>query len=184
MRAFHALPPAEANSRWLAHFAARAVTQSLWPLPGPVQINVPFREPLLASGPLAAADGEGGPRVVLPRLLPAADDLARLAGQWEGRRGIIIAGAESLPAGRIAGLAAALDWPILADPLSGLRFGAHDKSRVMAAADTFLRAGSLSADWVLRFGAFPVSKSIATWLAATNARQAVISPDSRRRKAG
>jgi 2-succinyl-5-enolpyruvyl-6-hydroxy-3-cyclohexene-1-carboxylate synthase len=134
---------------------------------------------LLASGPLAAADGEGGPRVVLPRLLPAADDLARLAGQWEGRRGIIIAGAESLPAGRIAGLAAALDWPILADPLSGLRFGAHDKSRVMAAADTFLRAGSLSADWVLRFGAFPVSKSIATWLAATNARQAVISPDSR-----
>jgi 2-succinyl-5-enolpyruvyl-6-hydroxy-3-cyclohexene-1-carboxylate synthase len=112
-------------------------------------------------------------------LLPSEDDLSRLADLWDGRRGVIIAGAEPLPAGPLTGLAAALDWPILADPLSGLRFGGHDRSRVMAHGDSFLRGSTLRPDWVLRFGAFPVSKAMATWLAASDARQAVISPDSR-----
>lgn len=182
LRAFHALPPAETNGDWLAHLAARAVTQSLWPLPGPVQINVPFREPLLAAGPPApsvAARAADGPRVILPRLLPAAEEIARLADRWSGRRGVIVAGAEPLPAEPIVRLAAALDWPVLADPLSGLRFGAHDRSRVMAAADTFLRGTTLTPDWILRFGAFPVSKPIATWLAGLDALQAVVSADSR-----
>jgi 2-succinyl-5-enolpyruvyl-6-hydroxy-3-cyclohexene-1-carboxylate synthase len=179
LRACHALPPAEANGSWLAHLAARVVTQSLWPLPGPVQINVAFREPLLAPGPLPAEEVKTGPKVILPRLLPRADDMAHLAGQWDGRRGVIIAGAEPLPAEPIVRLAAALDWPILADPLSGLRFGAHDKSRVMAAADSFLRSHTLASEWVLRFGAFPVSKPIATWLGASDVRQAVVSADSR-----
>lgn len=179
LRAFHALPPAETNNGWLAHLAARAVTQSLWPLPGPVQINVPFREPLLASGPPVAAEVVPGPKVLLPRLLPAEAEIARLADQWNGGRGVIIAGAEPLPAGPISRLAEALDWPILADPLSGLRFGVHDKSRVMAHGDSFLRGSSLAPDWVLRFGAFPVSKPTATWLATSEARQAVVSGDSR-----
>jgi len=179
LRACHALPPAEANCGWLSHVAARAVTQSLWPLPGPVQINVAFREPLLAEDSFHAEDGPAGPQVLLPRMLPAAGDLAHLARQWDGRRGVIIAGAEPLPAEPIARLAAALDWPIVADPLSGLRFGPHDKSRVMAAADMVLRHSRLTPEWVLRFGAFPVSKPIATWLATAGARQAVVSADSR-----
>jgi 2-succinyl-5-enolpyruvyl-6-hydroxy-3-cyclohexene-1-carboxylate synthase len=179
VRACHALPPAETNRRWLAHMAARAVTQSLWPLPGPVQINVPFREPLLASEPLVAEKGKAGPRVILPKMLPEAAEIAHLAKQWDGRRGVIIAGAEALPAGPIVRLAAALDWPILADPLSGLRFGPHDKSRVMAAADLFLRDSQWTPEWVLRFGAFPVSKPIATWLTGLAAPQAVVSADSR-----
>jgi 2-succinyl-5-enolpyruvyl-6-hydroxy-3-cyclohexene-1-carboxylate synthase len=179
LRACHALPPAETNSGWLRHLAARAVTQSLWPLSGPVQINVAFREPLLAPESSFTEELVVGPKVLLPRMLPAADDLAHLARQWDGRRGVIIAGAEPLPVAPIVRLAAALDWPILADPLSGLRFGPHDKSRVMAAADMFLRNSHLTPEWVLRFGAFPVSKPIATWLATAEARQAVVSADSR-----
>jgi 2-succinyl-5-enolpyruvyl-6-hydroxy-3-cyclohexene-1-carboxylate synthase len=179
LRALHALPPAETDGGWLAHLAARAVTQSLWPLPGPVQINVPFREPLLAPGPLGPTASKPGPKVMLPQLLPAPDALAGLARQWDGCRGVIVAGAEPLPAGPVSRLAEALDWPIFADPLSGLRFGPHDRSRVMAAADTFLRGATWSPDWVLRFGAFPVSKPIATWLAGSGARQAVVSGDSR-----
>jgi 2-succinyl-5-enolpyruvyl-6-hydroxy-3-cyclohexene-1-carboxylate synthase len=179
LRACHALPPAESNAGWLAHLAARTVTQSLWPLPGPVQINVPFREPLLAPGSFATAEVKSGPKVVLPRSMPWPEDLLRLAHHWDGCRGLIIAGAEPLPAKPITRLAQALDWPIIADPLSGLRFGPHDKSRVLATADTFLRGSTLTPDWVLRFGAFPVSKPIATWLAEVGPRQAVVSADSR-----
>ncbi|PKU21592.1 2-succinyl-5-enolpyruvyl-6-hydroxy-3-cyclohexene-1-carboxylic-acid synthase [Telmatospirillum siberiense] len=179
LRACHLLPPAEVESDWLVHLAARAVSQSLWPLSGPVQINVPFREPLLAPSSQSAEWGKSGPRVVLPELLPPVAEIARLADLCGDARGVIVAGAEPLPAEPIVRLAAALDWPILADPLSGLRFGTHDLSRVMAAADTFLRGGALAAEWVFRFGAFPVSKPIATWLKASEARQVLISPDSR-----
>lgn len=179
LRAFHALPPAESDSRWLASFTARVVSQSLWPLPGPVQVNVPFREPLLGPLPAVAEDRRPVPQVLLPRLMPAPDDLAALAAQLSGQRGVIVAGAEPLPAAAIARLAATLDWPIVADPLSGLRFGRHDRSHVLAGADTFLRGSGLAADWVLRFGAFPVSKPVATWLTATRPRQIVVSADSR-----
>lgn len=179
LRASHLLPPAEADREWLVHLAARAVTQSLWPLPGPVQINVAFREPLLAPASHVAEWPAGGPKIIRPALAPPAREIAGLADRCQGGRGVIIAGAEPLPAEPIVRLAAALDWPILADPLSGLRFGTHDLSRVMAAADTFLRGAALAPEWIFRFGAFPVSKPVATWLKGSDARQVLISPDSR-----
>lgn len=179
LRARHLLPPAESEAAWLVHLAARAVSQSRWPLPGPVQINVPFREPLLAPASHVAAWPESGPRAVLPRLVPPVRDILALAEQCGGGRGVILAGAEPLPPGAITRLAATLDWPILADPLSGLRFGTHDLGRVMSTADTFLRGAPLAAEWVLRFGSFPVSKPVATWLKACGARQVLVSPDSR-----
>ena len=55
VRASHELPPAESTPqalRGLGFLAARAADQSRWPLPGPVHINVPLREPLVPSGAL------------------------------------------------------------------------------------------------------------------------------------
>ncbi|MDR3439488.1 2-succinyl-5-enolpyruvyl-6-hydroxy-3-cyclohexene-1-carboxylic-acid synthase [Telmatospirillum sp.] len=179
LRALHSLPPAEPESGWLAGLAARAVSQSRWPLPGPVQINVPFREPLLAKEPPAVPVAGLSPAVVLPQLVPPVAALADLAGRFNGRRGVIIAGAEPLPAEPMARLAGALDWPVFADPLSGLRFGGHDLSHVLARADIFLRGRLPAPDYVLRFGAFPVSKPTALWLKASGATQVVVSPDSR-----
>lgn len=182
LRAMIALPPAESQAGWLANAAARAVSQSLWPLPGPVQINVPFREPLLApdaASDLPQAAGRVAPRVILPRQEAPADMVEDLARQFAGRTGVIVAGAEPLPAVPIVTLAGRLGWPVLADPLSGLRFGGHDLSPVLARSDIFLRGTLPSPDWVLRFGAFPVSKPMALWLAATGARQVVVSGDSR-----
>jgi 2-succinyl-5-enolpyruvyl-6-hydroxy-3-cyclohexene-1-carboxylate synthase len=49
VRASHELPLAETTTAALQNLgwlAARAVDQSCWPLPGPVHINVPLREPL------------------------------------------------------------------------------------------------------------------------------------------
>jgi 2-succinyl-5-enolpyruvyl-6-hydroxy-3-cyclohexene-1-carboxylate synthase len=179
LRAFHPLPPAEADYLWLGNLAARVVAQSLWPLAGPVQVNVPFREPLLAAEPVLRLAAPAPPRVVLPRLQPPSDVLETLADRFGGSRGVILAGAEPLPAEPIVRLAAALDWPILADPLSGLRFGEHDLSRVMAKADLFLRAGRPVPAQVLRFGALPISRAVANWLSSLPAEQVVVSGDSR-----
>lgn len=177
IRAAHTLPPAESGRDWLAALAARAVSQSLWPLAGPVQINVPFREPLLEAAPPPPA-ASLPPLVLLPRLTPAPHAIEVLARRIEGRRGVILAGAEPLPPGPLVRLAEALDWPIIADPLSGLRFGSHDRGRVMARADLFLRGPVPPAEIVLRIGAFPVSKAVGLWQARATER-IVVSADSR-----
>ncbi|SEH37170.1 2-succinyl-5-enolpyruvyl-6-hydroxy-3-cyclohexene-1-carboxylic-acid synthase [Magnetospirillum fulvum] len=177
LRAAHTLPPAESGRYWLAALAARVVSQTQWPLAGPVQINVPFREPLLETVPPPPA-ASLPPQVLLPRLTLAPDAIATLARRIEGRRGVILAGAEPLPPEPLVKLAEALNWPIIADPLSGLRFGPHDRERVIARADLFLRGSVPPADIVLRFGAFPVSKAVGQWQARA-AERIVVSADSR-----
>ena len=66
VRASHALeaPQAAFSADWLQRLAARAVAESLAPLPGPVHLNLPFREPLLP-----AAEPHNWPQ---PATLPAA----------------------------------------------------------------------------------------------------------------
>jgi 2-succinyl-5-enolpyruvyl-6-hydroxy-3-cyclohexene-1-carboxylate synthase len=61
-----------------------------------------------------------------------------------------------------------LNCPVLADPLSGLRFGGHDRSRILCHYDAFLRCTAFSENhrpqWVLRFGNMPVSRSLLQYL--------------------
>ncbi|MEW8043380.1 MAG: 2-succinyl-5-enolpyruvyl-6-hydroxy-3-cyclohexene-1-carboxylic-acid synthase [gamma proteobacterium symbiont of Phacoides pectinatus] len=160
--------------RALLPTACRAATQAVaaarWPLPGPVHLNVPLREPL--------TPGREGPpltvrtaRVSRPLLQPDPGHLDELAGRISGRPGLIVCGPEAgepLPAGAIAGLAAACDAPLLVDPLSNLRCGTHDRSRVIADYDACLRRQrfrqTAAPEWVLRFGAMPVSKVLGEFL--------------------
>lgn len=59
----------------------------------------------------------------------------------------------------------ALKWrlPVLADPLSQVRAGSHEKDHVIEAYDAFLRNKTireqLEPDYIIRFGAMPVSKA-------------------------
>ncbi|MCC7364183.1 MAG: 2-succinyl-5-enolpyruvyl-6-hydroxy-3-cyclohexene-1-carboxylic-acid synthase [Dehalococcoidia bacterium] len=157
-----------------AQYAERAVRAALGALPGPVHLNLPFEEPLVAApgehpgDPYDTGELAAFAPLVLP---PAAEDVARVAALVAAaRRPLIVAGPETggLPAREIAALAAALDAPILADPLSGLRTGAHDRSRVCVAYDALLRdlpPGLDAPDLVLRFGAAPTSKALNLWLA-------------------
>jgi 2-succinyl-5-enolpyruvyl-6-hydroxy-3-cyclohexene-1-carboxylate synthase len=65
----------------------------------------------------------------------------------------------------VASLAARLQFPILADPLSGVRYGAHDRSMVLDAYDALLRVqDELAPEVVLRFGALPTSKPLQRYL--------------------
>ena len=109
--------------------------------PGPVHLNIGFREPLIPSDGARAArrpgeDGPVGPVTTVvggrPSSTPTTvrDLAARLAAT---ERGLIVAGPQDDPAlpAALARLAAATGFPIVADPLSGVRCGPHDRSFVL-----------------------------------------------------
>jgi 2-succinyl-5-enolpyruvyl-6-hydroxy-3-cyclohexene-1-carboxylate synthase len=68
---------------------------------------------------------------------------------------------------------------VLADPLSGHRFGPHlDGLTVCGGYDSYLdeRDAFPEPDVVVRFGASPTSKTLRTYLAGVDARQVVVDP--------
>jgi 2-succinyl-5-enolpyruvyl-6-hydroxy-3-cyclohexene-1-carboxylate synthase len=169
--------------RYARSTASRAAALAVESPAGAVHLNFPFREPLLD------ADMAGAPAETVAdigsfgaaRLTPDADDVRRLAGELRGRRGLIVAGPESggLPVDAIVALGAALGWPVVADPLSGLRTGAHDQSLVIEGVDTLAREPEFTSratpEVVLRFGAPLTSKPLNVWLAGVEGlRQFVV----------
>jgi 2-succinyl-5-enolpyruvyl-6-hydroxy-3-cyclohexene-1-carboxylate synthase len=145
--------------------------------PGPVHLNFPLREPLAPlPEPLEAGDWQGrrGGRpwidVRPPHAGLAGGDAAGLAQRLgEATRGVIVCGETPEPVAEpVTRLAAALGWPVLADPPSGVRCGPHDRSHVVAHYDVLLRvepfARERRPDLVLRVGVPPVSQSLRGWL--------------------
>ncbi len=180
VNAFHAVPvPDAAVLETLPGIAARAVTEALAPRPGPVHLNLPFREPLV---PTEDAGTEPLPPARVPshphRYDPTSE-AAELAETLGGRRGVILCGAEPQSPGyghAVSDLAAALRVPVVADPLSGLRFGVHDRSHVLARADALFRMSQdrFDPEWVLSFGGAPVSKAVLAWLEGCHAPDVVV----------
>jgi 2-succinyl-5-enolpyruvyl-6-hydroxy-3-cyclohexene-1-carboxylate synthase len=164
------------------------------PRPGPVHLNVPFREPLAplpddgavtAAGTLALQGrGERPLTAVTPiDLEPSQFLLDEVAGHIaEAEIGVIVAGRQLDPELRepLAHLAAAAGYPILAEPTSQLRCGPHDRSHVVTAYDLLLRderfRATASPELVLRFGEMPTSKPLRSWLAESDADQIVVDP--------
>ena len=137
--------------------------------PGPVHLNLAFREPLLGS-PAAPPSGrpDGSPwhdRVEGGGEGPAETAVSLLAG-FAGGRGLVVAGAGAGDALTVTASARQLGWPLLADPRSGCRIPAAPP--VVASADALLRVPEVAAwrpDVVLRLGAPWASKVLAQWLA-------------------
>lgn len=185
VRASHALGAPETGfaPAWLHRLAARIVEQSQWPHPGPVHVNQPFREPLLPAGDIPAALPLPPVVVTAPRLQPGPEAIAQLAAALGHGRGVIVCGElppqDGLPAA-LAALAARLNCPLLAEPLSGLRFGAHDRSRLCVRYNRWLAdpaaAARLRPDWVLRFGAFPVTRRLQDYVASARDTLALVEP--------
>ena len=140
--------------------------------PGPVHLNLAFRDPLVGhAGPLP--DG-GGPRLATSfrsSAVAVPDDLR----SWPGRRGVVVAGEGCGPASPVLALAERLGWPVLADPRSGCRVA---RRVVVGAADAFLRdpavAETLLPEVVVVLGAPWASKPLAGWLRAAAAAGAEI----------
>ncbi len=164
------------------------------PRPGPVHLNLAFREPLAplpeegtvtATDPLALAGrGERPLTAVTPiDMEPSQFLLDEVAGHIaEADIGVIVAGRQLDPELRepLADLARVAGFPILAEPTSQLRCGPHDRSHVVTAYDLLLRderfRETASPDLVLRFGEMPTSKPLRSWLAESGADQIVVDP--------
>ncbi len=157
-------------------------------VPGPVHLNLPFREPLVPGGALGPLDDRSGERpftdVVAGRAMLGPAEVADLAGRLSAAvRGLIVAGPQDdprLPVA-LARLAASTGYPIIADPLSGVRCGAHDRVHVVGHGDHLVRPGPWRdahlPDLVIRFGAPPTSKPLATLLVDEAPTQIVVDGD-------
>lgn len=159
----------EGEPAYAAAVARRAVYEATGPAPGPVHLNLPFREPLAPAlvEPYAppARDAAAYPPPVTRTTAPGFD----LPGV---DRGVLLFGPDSWDASLAAAahsLAGWLGWPLLADPASGLRAGAPLAETAIHGADLLLRDGSVAAalrpDLIVRFGGQPTSASIAHWIA-------------------
>jgi 2-succinyl-5-enolpyruvyl-6-hydroxy-3-cyclohexene-1-carboxylate synthase len=128
------LPSAEA---WSTLAEKLRQTVSCWSegWSGPVHWNVPLAEPLLPPEEKDAGKVAPGERGATPRIAPAAVEEKRLRFEippWlqtlcASQRGVVVVGelspTEQAAASELVGLAGHLGWPLLADPLSGLRNG-------------------------------------------------------------
>jgi 2-succinyl-5-enolpyruvyl-6-hydroxy-3-cyclohexene-1-carboxylate synthase len=149
------MPVPDADDGLVRHARAtaqRAVQTARTDPAGPVHLNLPFREPLLPAdlrlrllpGATSEHDRHNGPVAYLEpgQHIPDVAALDELASQIAREaRGIIVCGPGEAPwlAAAAAALSDATGYPILADPLSGVRFGPHDRAGVIDAYDPFLR---------------------------------------------
>lgn len=191
------LPDASsAGLHYVRTIACRAASTA-WAEPaGPVHINFPFRDPLIPVPPAQLAPEQdvaqesedidtpaaNRPTPVAPALCPATVALAHpgrrlpdavlqqlAASLQHAAKGIIIAGPQSDPdlAAPLIKLATTLNYPILADPLSGLRCRQGTSTACIATYDALLHDKEFALhapDLVLRFGSMPTSKQVLLYL--------------------
>ncbi len=204
-RAFYDVPLPSVREdvlRYVRALAARVVSGTTDPLPGPVHVNFQFEKPLeptsvsgdvpddfARSAPMAARGRAGAAPFASVR--SGTYQLAREDLEWVGtrigaaRRGLVVAGPSPTPA--TAGpaalkIATATGYPLLADPLSGARFEKGAREKAVAAYDAFLAdpevRARLSPDLVIRLGAAPTSASLSRLL-RTCERQIVVDAGGR-----
>lgn len=166
----------EASREMLAYArnkAARAVYMANEGNPGPVHMNIPFREPLMLDFSLEGLWEH--PDFTNKSYDAPFDGKKQLSdGEIENfikcienkEKGVIICGPQAdftnFPEA-VTALAEKLQLPILADPLSQLRSGSHSKDNVIETFDAILKNEEIrekyQPDFIIRFGAMPVSKA-------------------------
>jgi 2-succinyl-5-enolpyruvyl-6-hydroxy-3-cyclohexene-1-carboxylate synthase len=175
------VPQLGTRRRWRS-LAARSVVACRGPVPGPVHLNLAFREPLVGqvvdlepTGPAEASDGARRPNA--QRL---AEPEVALVHELRGRRGLFVAGAGSGPGRTLDALARALGWPVIASPQAPV-WGVP--GAVVPAADSLLRTdwvgGPLRPEVVVRLGMPLASKVVGEWVARTGALEVVASGPAR-----
>ncbi|MBT8241325.1 MAG: 2-succinyl-5-enolpyruvyl-6-hydroxy-3-cyclohexene-1-carboxylic-acid synthase, partial [Acidimicrobiia bacterium] len=160
-------PPDESDSH-----AARELANGAWTAaasrnnPGPVQVDLSFREPLLGAVhdvgvPLPPAPVGQTSVATAAEISEVAD---RILCEHRPLSGVIVAGrGESQPAA-VREVAEILGWPVIADHRSGLRNGT-----ALRFHDPLLRHPSdvqLETERILRFGEPLSSKVLSQWIGA------------------
>jgi 2-succinyl-5-enolpyruvyl-6-hydroxy-3-cyclohexene-1-carboxylate synthase len=166
-------PPLDApgaGRRW-RELAARAVRETSTHRPGPVHLNLCFREPLVPTGaplvdappvPTAATRPQhagSGPAEPDPDDVRTVVELVRAHP-----RGLLVAGwGAGASAGVVARFSAVAGWPVLADPISDLRTDGAITTYDLLARDAAARR-ALEPELVLRVGAPLTGKPASQWL--------------------
>lgn len=183
-----ALPEnSEEMLRYAKWHGSRAVDIAMKTPRGPVHYNFPLREPLIPildpSPYTATGEERHHVHIYYTHEVLEAKAIQKMVRECTGKKGVLIVG----PIDKkeieqpLVDLAKKLGWPIIADPLSGLRsYGAMDDV-VIDQYDAFLKETEILPDItpevVIRFGSMPVSKSLKNWLEAlTKIRFYVVDP--------
>ncbi len=184
---------------YLRQTVIHAWEKSLYPVPGPVHLNIPFRDPL---APIPDANVETrnfaslqfdpeeffsgittSPTPVERRLIAS---LLPIPQEWlQSQRGIIIAGVAQVQQPKqycsaIAQLSQTLKFPVLAEGLSPVRNYADLNPYLISTYDLILRSQQLSQqlapEIVIQIGELPTSKQLRTWLNTTQPKRWIIDP--------
>ena len=167
--------PIEGQATYVRGKAARAYHIANTVNRGAVQLNFPFREPLVPDFSVADLWGSDqeiahlemtqGKNQLTDKQLSVLHERLK-----QHKNGVIVCGPMEDQRAQEAITALAKLWgvPLLADPLSQLRSGSHDKTQVIESYDAILKhketRAKLKPDFIIRFGAMPVSKPYTLWL--------------------
>ncbi|MDM9383181.1 2-succinyl-5-enolpyruvyl-6-hydroxy-3-cyclohexene-1-carboxylic-acid synthase [Chlorogloeopsis sp. ULAP01] len=191
-----ATPSAEIGMlTYLRQTVMYAWERSLYPVPGPVHLNIPFRDPLapISDGTdfnslqlhFQSEDFWTGISRLSPTL-PLSPSSSPLLQEWEkSDQGIIIAGVAQPQQPReycqaIAQLSKSLKFPVLAEGLSPVRNYAELNPYIISTYDLILRnqqlAKQLAPEIVIQIGEMPTSPVLRNWLKTTAAKRWIIDP--------
>jgi 2-succinyl-5-enolpyruvyl-6-hydroxy-3-cyclohexene-1-carboxylate synthase len=187
-----ALPePGPGMKRYVRTLASRAVAVATESPAGPVHLNFPFREPLVPSTAGAGQDVEartdGAPWVRVAhaeRTLDSASVKLLADRIANASKPIIVCGPQrDRSLGKsVTRLAAKIGAPVLADPLSQVRWGAHARDAIIDRYDAVLRhdrtATALAPDLIVRIGGTPTSKALIQFIEKHAAASLVVIAES------
>lgn len=187
-----ALPEANVSMlRYLRQNMVQAWEQSLFPNPGVVHLNLPFREPLAPTTQseltkFAATFPPSDFFAVTSISLSTNNHCFSLPWQdWQKKSGIIIAGLAQphnplAYCQAIAKISKLLSFPVLAEALSPVRNYSELNPYLVSTYDSILRQGSASSDIipevVIQIGELPTSKKLRYWLDINNIERWIIEP--------
>lgn len=171
---FHEMATPDGSTHMLRYArqkAAQSVLNTKIGNAGPVHLNMPFKEPLI-------------PDFTLPSIWKIDEQQLHSFNYLEGKKllseqniasfiellnisqkGLIVCGPQmdEIFVESVCAFSAKWSLPVLADPLSQVRCGSHTKENIIEAYDAILRdseiRNSLQPDFIIRFGAMPVSKA-------------------------
>lgn len=201
------------KSNYLKRITTQAYTKALTQKPGPVHLNIPFREPLLPRrftadelnhfiqrlGHQAMASATALFKTNIQSSITAAsiskNSLNSLIQTLETGDGLIICGRlnqheQNNFTHLLALLTDKLNCPVLIDPLSNQRFSTVQHSHFIYNYDHFLKhkvkqdlkqshvhagGNNISPKWIIRFGQFPVSKTLLHYLQSLESHTILVS---------
>lgn len=200
-----ALPSAEIGMlNYLRQTAIHAWEQALFPVPGPVHLNIPFREPLAPIPELAITalqakfstenffDGchfsPGNSEEYGSKISPKTESFLTELFAQKYHKILIIAGIAQpqfpeIYCHAVAQISQYLGAPVLAEGLSPLRNYSQLNPDLISTYDLILRhpeiAQKLTPDLVIQLGELPISKNLRTWLEDTQPRRWIIDSSDR-----